>query len=114
MLKKISIFAASLAVTLNVANASEQIRAVGSSTVYPFLTVAAEEFGRSGANKTPIVESTGTGGGFKLFCSGVGENFPDISNASRAIKKSEVELCASNGVNSDSLKATDNIAPVSA
>lgn len=81
------------------ANASKQIRAVGSSTVYPFLTVAAEEFGHSSDAKTPIVESTGTGGGFKLFCSGVGDKSADIANASRAIKQSEVELCASNSVN---------------
>lgn len=78
--------------------ASEQIRAVGSSTVYPFVTVAAEEFGRSGKFKTPIVESTGTGGGFKLFCEGAADETADIANASRAIKSSETELCAKNGV----------------
>ncbi len=76
----------------------EQIKIVGSSTVYPFITVAAEEFGNSTDFKTPIVEATGTGGGFKLFCSGLGEMYPDISNASRAIKKGEEELCAKNGV----------------
>ncbi len=81
------------------AEARDQIRIVGSSTVYPFATVAAEEFGTKTEFKTPIVESTGTGGGMKLFCSGVGENTPDLTNASRAIKKSEVELCAKNGVN---------------
>lgn len=80
------------------AKAGEQIQAVGSSTVYPFVTVAAEEFGNKSEFKTPIVESTGTGGGFKLFCAGVGEKHPDLSNASRAIKKSEVEMCAENGV----------------
>ncbi len=80
------------------AHAGEQIQIVGSSTVYPFVTVAAEEFGNNTDFKTPIVESTGTGGGFKLFCSGIDESSPDISNASRAIKKSEVELCAKNGV----------------
>lgn len=78
--------------------ARDEIRIVGSSTVYPFSTVVAERFGRSSAFKTPVVESTGTGGGFKLFCSGVGERTPDVSNASRAIKSSEVELCAKNGV----------------
>lgn len=78
--------------------ARDQIRAVGSSTVYPFVTAAAESFGQGGKFKTPIVESTGTGGGFKLFCDGVGEAFPDITNASRAIKDSEKELCAKNGV----------------
>ena len=78
--------------------ARDQIRIVGSSTVYPFATVVAEEFGRGGKFKTPIIESTGTGGGLKLFCAGVGEDHPDITNASRAIKDSEVELCARNGV----------------
>ena len=77
--------------------AGDQVRIVGSSTVYPFTTVVAEEFGKSGF-KSPIVESTGTGGGFKLFCSGVGEEFPDAADASRAIKDSEKELCANNGV----------------
>ena len=80
------------------AYAGDQIQIVGSSTVYPFVTISAEEFGKSTKFKTPIVESTGTGGGFKLFCSGLGETHPDISNASRAIKASEEELCASNGV----------------
>lgn len=78
--------------------ARDEIRVVGSSTVYPFSTVVAERFGRSTNFKTPVVESTGTGGGFKLFCSGVGERTPDMANASRAIKSSEVELCAKNGV----------------
>jgi phosphate transport system substrate-binding protein len=78
--------------------AREQIRAVGSSTVYPFVTVAAEQFGQGGKFKTPIIESTGTGGGFKLFCEGIGEKTPDISNASRPITDSEKELCAKNGV----------------
>lgn len=81
-----------------VAEASEQIRVVGSSTVYPFVTVVAEEFGIASGSKTPIIESTGTGGGFKLFCAGTGDAHPDFSNASRAIKKSEVTLCAKNGV----------------
>ncbi len=80
------------------ASARDQIRVVGSSTVYPFTTAVAEEFGRSGAGPTPVVESTGTGGGFKLFCGGVGADHPDVSNASRAIKKSEFEDCAKNGV----------------
>jgi phosphate transport system substrate-binding protein len=88
-------------VTVNVADtaqARDQIRIVGSSTVFPFTTRVAEEFGKTTNFKTPIIESTGTGGGFKLFCSGVGVQHPDISNASRAIKKSEVEDCAKNGV----------------
>jgi phosphate transport system substrate-binding protein len=80
------------------AQAREQIRVVGSSTVYPFTTVVAEHFGKSTKFKTPVIESTGTGGGFKLFCSGVGDSYPDVSNASRAIKKSEIENCAKNGV----------------
>jgi phosphate transport system substrate-binding protein len=78
--------------------AGDQIRVVGSSTVYPFTTVVAEEFGQSGKFKSPIVESTGTGGGFKLFCAGVGEEFTDMSDASRAIKDSEREMCAQNNV----------------
>lgn len=71
---------------------------VGSSTVYPFATVVAERFGRGSEFNTPKIESTGSGGGFKLFCDGVGVNYPDITNASRAIKASEVETCAKNGV----------------
>lgn len=76
----------------------DQIRVVGSSTVYPFTTTVAENFGRSKKFKTPIVESTGTGGGFKIFCGGIGTSHPDVSNASRAIKKGEFELCRNNGV----------------
>ncbi|MEX0814583.1 MAG: PstS family phosphate ABC transporter substrate-binding protein [Dongiaceae bacterium] len=80
------------------ATAREQIRIVGSSTVFPFATAVAERFGKTTTFKTPVVESTGTGGGFKLFCAGVGEGHPDIANASRAIKESEVKTCAENGV----------------
>lgn len=80
------------------AQARDQIRIVGSSTVYPFTTAVAEQFGKSGAGKTPVVESTGTGGGLKLFCAGVGETHPDVANASRAIKKGEFEDCQKNGV----------------
>ena len=76
----------------------DSISIVGSSTVYPFSTVVAEQFGKAGTFKTPKVESTGTGGGFKLFCGGVGVTHPDIANASRAIKKSEIEACVKNGV----------------
>lgn len=83
---------------VSTAEARDQIRIVGSSTVFPFSTAVAEEFGRSTSFKTPVVESTGSGGGLKLFCAGVGEAHPDITNASRAIKSSEVELCAKNGV----------------
>jgi len=78
--------------------ARDEIRIVGSSTVFPFVTAVAEEFGRAGGYKTPVVESTGTGGGFKLFCSNVTVDSPDIVNASRRIKKSEIEMCAKNGV----------------
>lgn len=70
----------------------------GSSTVFPFTTTVAEQFGRGGKFKTPKVESTGTGGGIKLFCAGVGPQHPDVANASRRIKTSEVENCAKNGV----------------
>jgi len=80
------------------AEARDQIRIVGSSTVFPFSTVVAEQFGKTGSFKTPVVESTGTGGGFKLFCAGVGVDHPDVSNASRAIKESEIKSCAENGV----------------
>jgi phosphate transport system substrate-binding protein len=80
------------------AEARDQIRIVGSSTVFPFSTAVAEQFGKTGSFKTPVVESTGTGGGFKLFCAGVGVDHPDVSNASRAIKESEVKTCAENGV----------------
>lgn len=78
--------------------ARDYISIVGSSTVYPFATVVAEQFGKTTGSKTPKIESTGSGGGFKLFCGGVGINHPDITNASRAIKSSEIEKCAANGV----------------
>ncbi len=78
--------------------ARDQIRIVGSSTVYPFAIAVAEDFGRSTSFPTPVIESTGSGGGLKLFCEGVGTNTPDVTNASRAIKTSEIELCESNGV----------------
>jgi phosphate transport system substrate-binding protein len=80
------------------ASAREQLRVVGSSTVFPFVAAAAEQFGRAGKFRTPIVEATGTGGGIKMFCEGVGERFADIANASRTIKASEIELCAKHGV----------------
>ena len=90
--------AAFIACIANIASAREQITIVGSSTVYPFTTAVAEEFGRKGQFRTPIVESTGTGGGFKLFCAGLGDDTPDIENASRPIKDSERALCKKNGV----------------
>jgi len=76
----------------------DYISIVGSSTVYPFATVVAEQFGKTTSYKTPKIESTGSGGGFKLFCAGVGVEHPDITNASRAIKKSEYDKCQANGV----------------
>ncbi len=80
------------------AAARDYISIVGSSTVYPFATVVAEKFGKSSSFKTPKIESTGSGGGMKLFCSGVGVEHPDITNASRRIKKSEFDKCQNNGV----------------
>ncbi len=80
------------------AMARDQIRIVGSSTVFPFSTAVAEQFGKTTSFKTPVVESTGSGGGLKLFCAGVGTQHPDITNSSRRIKSSEVEGCAGNGV----------------
>ena len=76
----------------------DYVYVVGSSTVYPFATVVAERFGRGSEFKTPKVESTGSGGGLKLFCDGVGVDFPDVANSSRAIKQSEVDTCAVKGV----------------
>jgi len=94
--------AAVITVTLtafsNIADARNQIKIVGSSTVYPFATVVAERFGKNTSFKTPVVESTGSGGGLKLFCAGVGDRHPDITNASRRIKASEVKRCAKNGI----------------
>jgi phosphate transport system substrate-binding protein len=99
MLKKALVAAAVATVALTgAAQARDQIRIVGSSTVFPFSTAVAERFGRTTDFKTPIVESTGSGGGLKLFCSGSGDQHPDITNASRRIKASEVERCAENGI----------------
>ena len=80
------------------ATARDQIHIVGSSTVFPFATAVAERFGKSGEFKTPLVESTGTGGGMKLFCAGLGDEHPDITNASRELTDSELKSCAANGV----------------
>lgn len=87
--------------TLSLVNAQsgrDQISVVGSSTVYPFATVVAERFGQITQYKTPKIESTGSGGGMKLFCNGVGVAHPDITNSSRRIKKSEYDNCQANGV----------------
>ena len=78
--------------------ARDRIKTVGSSTVYPFATTVAEYFGKNTEYRTPVIESTGTGGGMKLFCAGTGLKHPDVTNASRAIKKSEKEKCKANGV----------------
>ena len=88
---------AGLLMTAN-AFARDNIEVVGSSTVYPFSTVVAERYGRSTGKATPKIESTGSGGGMKLFCSGVGTNYPDITNSSRRIKMSEFRKCQKNGV----------------
>ncbi len=97
-MKHLFMAASLLALTAGMAEARDQIRIVGSSTVYPFTTAVAEQFGKTSGMKTPIVESTGTGGGMKLFCAGVGGDNPDFTNASRQIKKSEFEDCSKNGV----------------
>ncbi len=94
----ISLLVVGLAGVANVQAAGrDTISIVGSSTVYPFATVVAERFGRMG-HKTPKVESTGSGGGMKLFCKGTGIDTPDITNASRRIKKTEYNTCHENGV----------------
>ncbi len=92
----LAVFAAGAAIAQS---GRDYIAVVGSSTVYPFATVVAEQFGKSTRFKTPKIESTGSGGGLKLFCAGVGVQHPDITNASRRIKQSEVDTCAKNGVN---------------
>jgi phosphate transport system substrate-binding protein len=96
--KSLALVALATITVVGTAEARDQIRIVGSSTVYPFSTTVAEQFGKTTQFKTPVIESTGTGGGMKLFCAGVGIENPDITNASRAIKKSEVEDCEKNGV----------------
>ena len=80
------------------AEARDQIRIVGSSTVFPYTQAVAEEFANKTGKPAPVVESTGTGGGMKIFCQGIGADHPDVTGASRAMKKSEYELCAKNGV----------------
>lgn len=87
-----------MAVSATAAAARDQIRIVGSSTVFPYTQAVAEQFVNNTGAPSPIVESTGTGGGMKIFCEGVGEQFPDITGASRAMKKSEYDLCQQNGV----------------
>jgi len=101
MTSRISTYAAAAVTMLSIPAMADarSLRAVGSSTVYPFAKMGAERVARANPRLgTPIIESTGTGAGFKLFCAGVGERFPDISNASRRMKGSEAKLCAANGV----------------
>lgn len=99
---KLAIAGAAMALTMAstsvLAAARDYVSVVGSSTVYPFATVVAERFGKTTGNATPKVESTGSGGGMKLFCSGVGTEHPDVTNASRRMKISEFKLCQDNGV----------------
>jgi phosphate transport system substrate-binding protein len=97
-----TLFIAAVAATAfaGAAQARDQIRIVGSSTVFPYTQAVAEEFANSTGKKAPVVESTGTGGGMKIFCQGVGVQHPDLTGASRAMKKSEQELCKKNGVTS--------------
>lgn len=96
---KLSVAALVASVALSgAAVARDQIKIVGSSTVFPYNQAVSEEFSTKSGKPAPVVESTGTGGGFKAFCAGVGEEHADITGASRAIKASEVELCAKNGV----------------
>ncbi len=90
--------AAVLTAAAGAADARDQIRIVGSSTVFPYTQAVAEQFTNMLGAPSPIVESTGTGGGMKIFCAGVGTGHPDITGASRAMKSSEHELCTSNGV----------------
>ncbi len=98
-LTSILVLAASAVIPAMVqAQGRDTVSIVGSSTVYPFATVVAERFGRSTGFKTPKIESTGSGGGLKLFCKGVGTGTPDITNSSRRIKKSEYDDCQKNGV----------------
>ena len=92
------LFAAVSVAAASSAVARDSIEVVGSSTVYPFSTVVAERYGRASGNPTPKIESTGSGGGMKLFCSGVGTNYPDITNSSRRMKASEFQKCQANGV----------------
>jgi phosphate transport system substrate-binding protein len=93
-------FAASLALTSTAyaQSARDRIYIVGSSTVYPFATAVAEEFGKATPFKTPRIESTGSGGGLEQFCAGVGVEHPDITNSSRRIKPAEIEACVANDV----------------
>ena len=100
-MNRASVVVAGLAAVIGSAAAQtgrDYISIVGSSTVYPFATVVAEQFGRTSDFRTPKIESTGSGGGIKLFCAGVGPAHPDVTNSSRRIKQSEIEMCKGHGV----------------
>ena len=97
-MKKLIILCSTILLFSIAVQARDQISVVGSSTVYPFSTVVAENFGRDTGMKTPKIESTGSGGGMKLFCAGLGVNHPDITNSSRRIKKTELEKCTKAGI----------------
>ena len=97
-MKKLIILCSTILLFSITVQARDQISVVGSSTVYPFSTVVAENFGRDTGMKTPKIESTGSGGGMKLFCAGLGVNHPDITNSSRRIKKTELEKCTKAGI----------------
>lgn len=104
ILKNIAVIFAALSLIgaaqalIGAAQARDQISIVGSSTVFPFSTTAAEQFGRTSSFKTPVIESTGSGGGMKLFCAGIGLEHPDVTNASRRIKDREFQKCQDNGI----------------
>ncbi|UJF24798.1 substrate-binding domain-containing protein [Suttonella sp. R2A3] len=104
MMKKIVLSSAVLALAVSTGaqaqSSRDYISIVGSSTVYPFASLVAEHFGKTSDFKAPKIESTGSGGGLKLFCAGLGPSHPDITNASRAIKQSEIDTCAANGIES--------------
>ena len=94
----IFMFILMLSSSYSIAGSRDYVSVVGSSTVYPFATVVAERFGKNTGRLTPKIESTGSGGGMKLFCSGIGTEYPDITNSSRRMKESEFKKCQENGV----------------
>ena len=98
LMRAFAVASLTLVIGAGAAQARDQIRIVGSSTVFPFTTAVAERFGKTTDFKTPVVEATGSGGGLKLLCGGLGVGYPDITNSSRRIKESEVKMCADNGV----------------
>jgi len=98
MFKKLFLIVFFNIVFLGSMQARDQLYVVGSSTVYPFATVVAENFGQKSGMKVPKIESTGSGGGMKLFCKGLGTQHPDITNASRRVKKKEFKKCQKNGI----------------